>query len=49
MPHALLCLVRSRWRHHRYGRPYWRDDKTAAMLGVAHMGCPRCGYGATTK
>jgi hypothetical protein len=26
--------------------PRWEDDKIAAMLGVAHYGCPSCGFGA---
>jgi hypothetical protein len=26
--------------------PFWREDKTAALLGVAQYGCPRCGRGA---
>lgn len=41
----LLCPLTSRWRRWRNGQPFWRDDKTAKMLGVADYGCPRCGYG----
>jgi hypothetical protein len=35
------------WYHKRWGSPHWRDDKVAKMLGYAHRGCPKCGYGAT--
>ena len=43
--HALTCPIRRRWMRRRYGMPFWRDDKTAQMLGVARFGCPRCGRG----
>lgn len=46
--HALTCPIRSRWLRRRNGQPFWRDDKTAAMLGLAHRGCGRCGRGATS-
>ncbi|HJR88964.1 MAG TPA: hypothetical protein VJ782_02260 [Aeromicrobium sp.] len=41
--HSLMCPIRARWRRHRYHQPFWSDDKTAQLLGVAHFGCPRCG------
>lgn len=41
--HPLVCPVRSRWRRHRYHQPFWRDDKTANMLGIGQTGCHRCG------
>lgn len=44
--HAVVCPIRSRWRRRRYGQPFWRADKTAALLGVGQFGCPRCGRGA---
>jgi hypothetical protein len=28
--------------------PRWADDPVAKMLGVAHLGCPCCGKGATS-
>lgn len=48
MIHALTCPVRRRWLRWRWHMPFWCDDKTAQMLGIAHKGCPRCGRGATT-
>lgn len=45
--HTLTCNVRRRWLRWRIGLPFWRDDRTAQMLGVAHVGCPRCGRGST--
>jgi hypothetical protein len=47
--HPLTCPVRARWRRRRYSQPFWRDDKTAQMLGVADFGCPRCGHGAIAE
>jgi hypothetical protein len=44
--HLLTCWLRRRWLRHRIGLPFWRDDKVAQMLGVAHYGCRRCGRGA---
>jgi len=44
--HAITCPIRRRWRRQHIGQPFWADDKTAAMLGIAHLGCPRCGRGA---
>lgn len=46
MIHALTCNVRRRWLRWRIDVPFWRDDKTAQMLGVAQHGCGRCGRGA---
>jgi hypothetical protein len=46
MIHALTCPVRSRWLRWRNHQPFWCDDKTANMLGVAQYGCRRCGHGA---
>ena len=43
--HALTCPVRRHWLRWRWSQPFWRDDKTAQMLGVARFGCPRCGRG----
>lgn len=43
--HALTCPIARRWRRWRWSQPFWRDDKTAQMLGVARFGCPRCGRG----
>lgn len=47
--HPLTCPIRSRWLRWHIGVPFWRDDKTATMLGVAHLGCHRCGRGAITE
>lgn len=47
--HTLICPIRARWRRRRYHQPFWMDDKTAAMLGIARFGCPRCGRGATAE
>lgn len=44
--HAITCPVRSWWNKRRWHMPYWRDDRTAKMLCIAHLGCPRCGRGA---
>jgi hypothetical protein len=44
--HAVVCNVRLRWLRWRIGMPFWRDDETAKMLGIAQFGCPRCGRGA---
>lgn len=46
MRHLLTCRIRLAWMGWRYGMPYWREDQTAQMLGVAQYGCPRCGRGA---
>lgn len=43
--HALICPIWSRYRRWRYHQPFWCDDKTAAMCGIAHRGCWRCGAG----
>lgn len=47
--HAVTCPFHRRWLRHRWHMPFWRDDKTAQMLGVAEYGCPRCGRGATRQ
>lgn len=47
MIHALICPIRRRWLRRRWHMPFWRDDKTAKMLGIAHLGCSRCGREAT--
>jgi len=44
--HALTCNVRRRWRRRRIHQPFWCDDKTAQMLGIAQYGCLRCGRGS---
>lgn len=44
--HALTCNLRRRWLRWRIDLPFWRDDKTAQMLGIAQYGCRRCGRGA---
>lgn len=44
--HAITCPIYRRWRRRRYHQPFWRDDKTAKMLDVAHLGCHRCGRGS---
>jgi hypothetical protein len=47
LSHVLFfCPIRARYRHWRWHQPFWRDDKTAQMLGVSQYGCWRCGYGA---
>lgn len=45
--HTLTCIIRRHWLRWRTDIPFWRDDKVAQMLGVAQLGCPRCGRGAT--
>lgn len=32
--------------HWRSMAPRWDEDRVAAMLGVGHKGCRRCGNGA---
>ena len=49
MIHALTCHVRRRWLRWRIGIPFWREDKTAQMLGVAQYGCRHCGRGAVAE
>jgi len=44
--HGLWCWPHRVWRRYHYHQPFWRDDKTAKMLGIAHKGCPYCGRGA---
>lgn len=44
--HTLRCPIRARWRRYRNHQPFWRDDKTAAMLSIHLYGCRRCGRGA---
>lgn len=44
--HRLTCPTRSRFRRWRYHQPLWKDDTTAAWLGIGRYGCRRCGWRA---
>lgn len=44
--HNLACPITRRWLRRRIRMPFWRDDKTAQILGIASFGCHRCGRGA---
>jgi hypothetical protein len=47
--HWVVCPIRRRWLRRRWHMPFWADDKTAQMLGIAQYGCRRCGRGAIAE